>query len=444
MRTQAERALLDRFAVAQPRLPNAGAMRTLRSEAFATFSASGLPHRRTRGDAWHYTDLRALVRDVPPIAPEPDGNAIDSARTMLADSPLGDAHRIVLVDGTFVPELSSGDLVAGVSLTPLATAMADEHAALGSFFGQSVVEAQDNTALVLNAAFVTDGMVLDVAAGTSIPRAIHVTHMTTGSVAVATHTRLLVRVGQGAAVTLVESFHATRAAHQINAVTEIWVEDGARVDHVRVDRTPELAILMPSLLARLGATANFETFGLSMGGALTRNQIFVTFAGDDAKAGIRGVVLVNGRQHCDTTLVVDHAALGGESRELFKHVIDGASTGVFQGKIIVRPGAQKTDGRMMSQALLMSDDGTMNNKPELEIFADDVQCAHGATCGALDDNLLFYLMARGLPRAEAEALLLEAFVAEAIDEVRHEPTRDWLSSLAGQWLAARHGAEREG
>jgi Fe-S cluster assembly protein SufD len=149
--------------------------------------------------------------------------------------------------------------------------------------------------------------------------------------------------------------------------------------------------------------------------------------------------MLNGRQHADSTLLIDHAAPHGESRELFKTAIDGDATGVFQGKIIVQPHAQKTDGRMMSSALLLSEGGTMNNKPELEIFADDVQCGHGATCGQLDEDLLFYLMARGLPRPEAENLMVQAFLGEALEAVEHEGAREALLEMVASWLKGRRG-----
>ncbi len=164
----------------------------------------------------------------------------------------------------------------------------------------------------------------------------------------------------------------------------------------------------------------------------------MTFEGADSKGAVRGATMLSGDQHADTTLVVDHQGRGCKSRELFKTAIDGRGTGVFQGKITVAPEAQKTDGKMMSAAILLSEGGTMNNKPELEIFADDVLCAHGATCGELDDELLFYLMARGLPRPEAEALLIESFLGEAVEEgLEHELVGEALMGVVEGWLKAR-------
>ena len=190
------------------------------------------------------------------------------------------------------------------------------------------------------------------------------------------------------------------------------------------------SIHVSTLVARLGERARLTSFALVTGAGLLRRQGFLRFEGVHAKASLAGVSLLRGRQHADTTLVVHHVAPHCESREFFRHILDGEATGVFQGKVVVAPGAQKTDGVMKSQAILLSEDATMNNKPELEIFADDVVCGHGATCGELDADQVFYVQSRGLPRPEAEALLLEAFAAAAIDRVDER-------------AAARHAARQD-
>jgi Fe-S cluster assembly protein SufD len=192
-----------------------------------------------------------------------------------------------------------------------------------------------------------------------------------------------------------------------------------------------------SLMVKIGARARFNDFSFTIGGALVRNQLFLLFAGEGALAGIRGASLLKDRQHADTTLIADHVAGGCQSRELFKTVLDGESRGVFQGKIIVRPKAQKTDAKMMTRALLLSEGAEADNKPELEIYADDVQCGHGATSGALDEELKFYLMARGISKQETEALLVQAFVGEAIEGIEHAGLRDALMSAVISWLRAR-------
>ena len=191
---------------------------------------------------------------------------------------------------------------------------------------------------------------------------------------------------------LIESHEgAAGRDYQVNAALELVVGDEAHVDHVKITGEGAGALHVSTLMAAIGARARFNEFTFTTGGAVVRNQLFVRFDGEDTVAGIRGASLLKGRQHADTTLVADHAAGGCQSREMFKSVLDGESRGVFQGKIIVRPDAQKTDAKMATHALLLSENAEADNKPELEIFADDVQCGHGATAGALDEDLLFYL-----------------------------------------------------
>jgi Fe-S cluster assembly protein SufD len=191
-------------------------------------------------------------------------------------------------------------------------------------------------------------------------------------------------------------------------------------------------------MARIGAGAKFDSFALVAGIGLARRQLFVRFDGAGSEATLRGVSLLGGREHADTTLRVEHAAESCVSRETFKFILDEEATGVFQGRIRVAPGAQKTDGKMLSKAILLSDMAAMNNKPELEIFADDVACGHGATCGGLDTDQLFYLQSRGLPFAQAEALLLEAFAAELIDGIGDEGLIRAYRRELSAWLSARH------
>ena len=187
----------------------------------------------------------------------------------------------------------------------------------------------------------------------------------------------------------------------------------------------------------LGAHAHFNTFGMTSGGNVSRYQAVITVAGEHSRVETSGVNLLNGRQHADTTLFLDHAVPHCASREIFRAVVDDRGHSVFQGRIIVRPKAQKTDAKMMTRALLLSDDAEADNKPELEIFADDVTCGHGATTGALDESLLFYLRARGLSEKEAQALLIQAFVGEAIEQIANDELRGLAMSAAERWLAAR-------
>jgi Fe-S cluster assembly protein SufD len=397
MKTPAETALAQAFEAAKGKLPGD---RAARVKAFSDFIEVGLPHRRV--EAFKYTDLRAAMREAAPFAEKPSAEA---ARAALASGrPLdGKALTIAIVDGHVVREASEFDrLPDGLEIVTLDEAHGLAHSLL-THLGP-VPLATENPVYRLNAAFMTDGVLIRVAAHAAIERPIHLRFATTGTQAVATATRTLVVVEEGASLTLLETHESPDGpASQLNDVVEFVVGDRAKVSHVRLNAEGADALALSTVTGRLGEAVSFDTFNLTVGAAISRHQVFLTFAGDRSVAQINGATMINRGQHADTTLVVDHAGLHCNSRELFKTVIDGEATGVFQGKIIVQPQAQKTDGRMMSAALLLSEGGTMNNKPELEIFADDVQCAHGATVGQLDEDLLFYLMARGLPKKEPKA-----------------------------------------
>jgi Fe-S cluster assembly protein SufD len=433
IRTGAEQGLLDAFAARKDSLPGGGAVASARDTAFRNFEAHGLPHRRV--EEWKYTDLRALMRDAKPIAPPPDAGARTKAQAArrLAE----DARRLVLVNGAFVPELSDlGKLERGLTVTSLASALTGSDSAVIDRLGKTVPT--DDIAVALNTAFMSDGVVVHVAAGARIERPLHLVYVYAGDSGAAVFTRSLVVVEAGARVTLMESHEGPDGIdYQVNHGLEIVVGDDAHVDRIKVGLDGDAALHLSTLMARVGAKAKFHDFAFTTGGAVTRNQLFVHLAGDRTVCGIRGANLLKDRQHLDTTMVVDHAGVGCEGREVFKSVLDGRSRNVLQGKIIVRQGAQKTDGKMATHALLLSEDAEADNKPELEIFADDVQCGHGATSGALDKDLLFYLRARGIPAKEAEALLILSFVGEAIEAVEREDLREALLEMSRQWLAAR-------
>ena len=435
MKTAAEQALATAFADAKARLPGAGPIAREREAAFRRFDAAGLPHRRI--EEWKYTDLRALMRDAKPLAAPPDAAAKARAKDagrLLADI---ECRRLVFVDGAFVPELSDlGDLEPGLVIRSMAEALATGDPLLGEHLGKVVPT--DDVAVALNTAFMGDGAVIQVAPGTVTERPLHLVFASAGEAPAATFTRSLAVIGNGARVMLVESHEGVAAAdYQVNTALELVIGDGAHVDHIKITQESPTTLHLSSLMAAVGARARFNAFTFTTGGAVVRNQLFMRFDGEGTIAGIGGASLLNGRQHVDTTLVADHATGGCQSREVFKSVLDDQSHAVFQGKIIVRQHAQKTDAKMMSRALLLSEDAEADNKPELEIFADDVQCGHGATAGALDQNLLFYLKARGIPAKEAEALLIQAFVGEAVEGIEHAGLREALMEAVAAWLAAR-------
>jgi Fe-S cluster assembly protein SufD len=431
IRTAAETALAANFAAAKASLPGADGVAALREEAFRRFEAGGLPSRRI--EEWKYTDLRALMREAKPLAPLPDAAARRWAAESAALLASIDARRIVFVDGSFVPELSDlSDLEPGLSIRSMASALEAGDTRVLTRIGP--ISPTADTAMALNTAFMRDGAVIDVAAGVALARPIHLVFVAARKEASAVFTRSLAMIGKGARAMLVES-HEGSSEQQVNTAMELDVADEAHVDHVKI--TAAGALHVSTMMAAVGAHSRFNEFLFTAGGAVVRNQIFVRFAGTGTIAGIRGASLLKGNQHADTTLLVDHVAEGCTSRETFKSVLDGESRGVFQGKIIVRPGAQKTDAKMATHALLLSDTAESDNKPELEIFADDVQCGHGATSGALDEDLLFYLRARGIAQPEAEALLIQAFVGEAVEGIEHAGLRDVLMEQVVKWLNAR-------
>jgi Fe-S cluster assembly protein SufD len=431
MKTAAEQQLAAHWQEAKSRLPGAA---DLRDRAFRRFDAAGLPHRRV--EEWKYTDLRALMRDAKPLAGVPD--AVAKARAKEAGKLLAsiDARRIVIVNGTLVPELSDlADQDKGITVRSMTQALAARDP-LTARLGEIVPS--DDPALALNTAFMGDGAVIEVAPGAVIEHPIHLAFVFTGDTPASVFPRSLVVVGKGARAMIVESHEGPAGVdYQVNTALEISVGEGAHVDHVKITGEGTAALHVSTLTAAVGAQARLNTFAFTIGGATVRNQMFLRFDGEGTVAGIRGASLLTGKQHADVTVVADHAAAGCTSRETFKAVLDGESRGVFQGKIIVRPKAQKTDARMATNALLLSETAEADNKPELEIFADDVQCGHGATAGALDGNLLFYLRARGIPPKEAEALLIQAFVGEAVEGIEHAGLRDVLMEAVADWVRAR-------
>jgi Fe-S cluster assembly protein SufD len=434
-KTDTGRPLSDAFAIARERLPGAGKVADIRQRAFEAYERVGLPHRRI--EDWKYTDLRVLMREVLPLAAAPDAAALKRAGAALKLHAIQGVRRLVLVDGAFAPKLSeTGSLEKGLGIRTLREALEGGDAALHA---QLFAPENSDPMVALNSAMMTDGLVIDVADGAVLTQPLHIVHIASGAVPSAMFTRSLLNLGKAANATLVESYIATEGAKTYQAHDSLIVSigDGARLDHVRLVEDDREAFNISSSVVTLGAHAHFNTFGITSGSHVSRYQAVIAFAGEGSRVETNGVNLLNGRQHADTTLFLDHAVPNCASREIFRAVVDDRGHSVFQGRIIVRPHAQKTDAKMMTRALLLSDEAEADNKPELEIFADDVTCGHGATTGALDESLLFYLRARGLSEKEAQALLIQAFVGEAIESIANDALRELVISAAQRWLAAR-------
>jgi Fe-S cluster assembly protein SufD len=434
-KTETGRALSDSLAVARDRLPGAGKVADARRQALDAYERAGLPHRRI--EDWKYTDLRVLMREVLPLAAAPDQAALTRADAALKLHAIEGVRRLVLVDGVFAPKLSEmGNLEKGLGIRTLREVLEAGDAKLQA---QLLAPDSSDSMIALNSAMMTDGLVIEVAEGAALTQPLHIVHIASGGAPAAMFTRSLLTVGKAASATLVESYIAADGAkaYQVHDSLVVAIGNDARLDHVRLIEDSREAFNISSAAVTLGAKAHFNTFGMNTGSLVSRYQAVIAFAGEGSRVETNGVNLLNGRQHADTTLFMDHAVPNCASREIFRAVVDDRGHSVFQGRIIVRPKAQKTDAKMMTRALLLSDEAEADNKPELEIFADDVTCGHGATTGALDESLLFYLRARGLSEKEAQALLIQAFVGEAIESIANDGLRELAISAAQRWLAAR-------
>lgn len=433
IRSAAEEAILARYPAFKARQAHWGgaAVVRLRDAAFDLLKARGLPNRRV--EEWKYTDLRAFMRELPERFEDFTEDLVKKAEALKPSVAVSDATRILFVNGRCVAT-PKGE---GFEIARLGQGDASLPATVQAELVRERSYA-DNAAVALNTAFMDDCVLVRVPKGTALERPLHLEFRELGEAPFATFPRVLIVVEEGASATVVETHDGPNGlAYQTHAVVEITAGRDAKVEHVRVNTAGDQALALSTLGVQLAQGVEFSTFGLVTGAAASRHQIFAAFDGEHIKASIRGATLLRGRQHGDTTMVIDHRQPHGESRELFKSVLDGESRGVFQGRINVQPGAQKTDGKMAAHALLLSENAEVDAKPELEIFADDVVCGHGATAGALDEELLFYLKARGIPHKEAEALMIQAFVGEAIEPTTNDALRAALADAVEKWLKAR-------
>jgi len=437
-RSKAEQELLDLYAKAENALPGAANpfVAQLRKNAIKTYAGLGLPHRRV--EAWKYTDLRARMEEIRPLIAalgasvgEPELKAALGKR--VAEFP---AYRLVVVEGELRVDLSdmTGLREAGVEVGSLALMLEMPPAWLKETLGQ-VNPREDDAVLALNTALMTGGVALRLPAGLTLQKPIHIVHLDGTGDPASTFTRNVIVAEEGASATVLESYGTLgMQGLQRNAVTELKLGDKSAIRHIKLQREATETIHLNVWTASIAADARYNAFHASFGAALARNQLYVGFDGEGSATDVSGATMIRGKQHCDTTLVVEHRVPACVSRELFKLVLDDEARGIFQGKVIVLPDAQKTDGKQMAQALLLSETAEFDSKPELEIFADDVVCGHGATSGQIDEDLLFYLESRGLPAPQARALLIQAFVGEAFEVVEDEGLREAFAAASAEWL----------
>lgn len=415
---------LHRYAGLAERLPGAGveAVRRLREAAAETLAAAGLPSRRV--EAWRYTDLTPVLRAEFREALTPVDEAVELP-------PARAERRAVFVDGRFRADLSSLD---GLDAAALSEVVGDVAGRLNT------VASASQPMVTLNTLLFEDGLVLDVAEGVNAGR-LELLSLASGETESTIHPRHLIRLARGARLVLLETAASPSGArHLHNPVFEIEVAEAAVLTHVRVQREAAGAYHLAHLGVRVAEGGTYDGFVLNAGGKISRSETHLALLGPRATAHLNGAQLVAEGQLADTTTALDHAAPNCASRQTVKTVLSGRSRGVFQGKILVRREAQKTDGYQMNQALLLSEDAEIDSKPQLEIYADDVKCSHGATAGALDPDSLFYLRARGIPADTARAMLVRAFLQEAVEIVQDEVAREALDEAVQGWWAG-HGGE---
>lgn len=403
-------------------LPTTSWSADIRADALTRVRAMGLPGRRD--EYWKYTNPETLIN-----ADAPNAAVFDAQESPMFDGV--DRIKIVFVDGVFDAQRSDDLSGENLSIERLAdVADLDLHWAKDAY---GVLEAKGQDPVqrplaTLNTAFANDGLLIHVTGQVDKPVNLIYEHKDASSDAMLHH---VVKLDAGASLTLLEN---GPAAARFNKVLEAFVAPNATFNHIRTQGRDHERRAVTHIFAELGAESVFKTFTLTANGVLTRNECIVWLQGDEGVAHIAGACVGDGDFHHDDTVFVTHDAVNCESRQVFKKVLRNGATGVFQGKILVKPDAQKTDGYQISQSLLLDDDSQFLAKPELEIYADDVACSHGSTSGAIDEEALYYLRSRGVPVGEATDLLTLAFLGEAVDEIEDRDLADMVVERLQGWL----------
>ena len=422
-------------AGAMPALPGDGLpwLDALRAEG-RRLSADGLPG--TRMEAWKYTSLAPLAALAfpPPLKP-----AVDAELDAGAFDAVG-GPELVFVNGRLSARHSRLDaLPTGLRVRGLAQALADEPAEVEGLIGDALPNGDPLAAF--NAAFAADGCIVETAPGAVADEPLRLRFVAApGRGPLAWHPRIVVRLGAGSRLTLIESHEGPAgAATWSNPLVDVRVGTGAALGHVKLQAEGSASYHTALTRAALAADARYESHLLALGARLARHEIHVGFEGEGARCVLQGGYMARGSQHVDNTTVIDHRVPRCESREVYKGVLDDTARGVFQGRIVVHRDAQKTDGHQLNRTLLLSPKAEIDTKPELEIYADDVKCSHGATAGEPEADQLFYLRSRGLDLRTARALIVEGFMNELLEAVGHEGARAALLAQVAAWIG---GGER--
>ena len=417
-----------------------GWLRTLRHDGFARFSELGFP--TTHDEDWRFTNIAPISRTAFRLA---EGAGKINPRDLEPFRIPGAACQLVFVNGRYAPELSLlGKLPKGVRVCSLAEAI--KHArSLEGLLGRYASFDRD-AFIALNTAFLADGGHVYVPRGVVVEAPICFLFVSTGNTAPAmAHPRNLVVAEDHSQVTVVEDYVSVNSGVMFsNVVTELYAGEDAVVAHYMIEREDTQALNVSTLRIQQERNANVESHSVLLGGALVRNNVHPVLAGEGAECLINGLFMANGRQHMDNYMLVEHASPHCNSRQFYNGVLNGQGHGVFHGRIIVHKDAQKTDAKQTNRNLLLSDDAQIDTKPQLEIYADDVKCTHGATIGQVEENALFYLRSRGLDEASAKHLLLLAFANECLDRMNSDPVRQHLERLVTEWLpeTAKYAGEK--
>jgi Fe-S cluster assembly protein SufD len=424
----AREAYAGRVEASRGRSVEPGWLIARRTAAAHQLLAEGFP--TTRHEEFRFTNVGPLAAKAYPAADVPPARASLDVLRAQATVPGLDAHEIVFVNGRFAPELSAIDgLPAGLRLANLATTIGADGALVESLFGRAIkFEMQGFTAL--NTALAADGAILVVDPGVVVERPIHFVFLASAPAPFGAHVRNLVRIGHHAQVRIVESYVGEVGQEYFtNAITEVVAADESQVEYCRVQRESMSAHHVSGTHLHLGRAAVFASESLALGGAIVRNDVNAVLDAEGISCTLNGLYLVDGDRLVDNHTTIDHAKPHCESHELYKGILEGRGRGVFNGKIFVRQDAQKTDAKQTNKVLLLSDDATIDTKPQLEIFADDVKCTHGATIGQLDAAQMFYLKSRGIGDEHARSILLHAFAADIVERIEVEALRTHLQRL---------------
>ena len=401
--------------------------RSLRLSAITRFETLGFP--TTKNEDWHFTSVAPIAdREFDLLAPPKHG--VKAAQLVPYTFGARDWHTLVFVNGRFDAALSTAaGLPDGVTLLPLKQAYEAMPTLVEQYLGK-VAAFEGQTFTALNTAFLDDGAVLHVAREVEVARPIHLLFVNDASAGTGTaQPRNLVVLDRFAKATVVESYAGLgNGAYFTNAVTEAVVGDGATLTHLKLQRESEKAYHVGTLDVRQARDSHLVSFSFATGAALSRTNIYTELRGEGCGATLNGLYLGDGKQHIDHQTRIEHVEPNCYSREHYKGILDGSSHGVFNGKVYVHPAAQKTDGKQTNNTLLLSEKAQIDTKPQLEIFADDVKCTHGATVGRLDETALFYMKSRGIASRAARQLLTYAFAADVLETIELEPVRNGLEA----------------